>query len=224
VKFSVEDRLVASDRNVTVPPRIEKYHQKVEHLPFRCAHGKTSTYRNTETRRRHRRRPISLAAARLPLGAALHKPQSSLFRRAGQTIYRQRPISKRRRIAVRLPTGRLNLPIQPTVYKKPARQAVQPMPLVGDPLSGGPLDSIKNSMSRSQTFLISQGIFVGDSINYLSAYTKSGADAFSTPIITLLEHMAHPGAFSSDALNCFWQVKIEQFCHSKIEQVSFSFH
>ena len=95
-----------------------------------------------------------------------------------------------------------NLPVQPSVYEKPALQAVQPMPPVDDSLSGGPFDSSqKLNVQITNVPEISQGVFTGDSLNYLSAYTNSGAIAFSTPVITLLEHMAHPGAFNSDALN-----------------------
>jgi hypothetical protein len=95
-----------------------------------------------------------------------------------------------------------NLLVQPTVYEKPALQAVRPMPTVDDSLIGGPFDSNqKLNVQITNVAEISQGILSGDSLNYLYAYTKSGADAFSTPVITLLEHMAHPGAFNSDALN-----------------------
>jgi hypothetical protein len=93
-------------------------------------------------------------------------------------------------------------PTQPTIYERPALQAVQPMPAVGESLNSGPFDSNqKLNIQVTNVPELSQSIMPQDSLKYLSAFTKSGADTLATPIWMLLDHMAQPSAFDKDAAN-----------------------
>jgi hypothetical protein len=105
-----------------------------------------------------------------------------------------------------LPTGLQlvdsTVPTQPTIYERPALQAVQPMQPIGETMSNAPFDSNqKLNIQVTNVPEVSQGILPQDSLKYLSAFTKSGADTFSTPIWMLLDHMAQPSAFDKDAAN-----------------------